>query len=66
MNCCGEEAEKEKSSEMEKAGKKEGKEGHGTDHGSHGGHGGCGMHGGGFMKWIWIGLLVYVIASYIR
>jgi hypothetical protein len=33
---------------------------------AHSGHGGCGMHGGGIMKWLWVGLLIYAIASYIR
>jgi len=59
MNCCGG-AEKEKASE--KTEKREEKEAHR----SHGAHGGCGMHGGGFMRWLWIGLLVYVIASFVR
>jgi len=31
--------------------------------GSHSAHGGCGMHGG-WMRWIWIGILGYFLVSY--
>jgi hypothetical protein len=68
MNCCGEGTEKKEAiKDKEKSREERAGEGKGSaDHGSHGGHGGCGMHGGGFMKWLWIGLLVYLAVSYIR
>jgi|GEM_PF-6843380 hypothetical protein len=31
--------------------------------GSHSRHSGCGMHGG-WMRWVWIGILGYFIVSY--
>lgn len=67
MNCCGG-SEKDKShknrekTDTTNAGKRAG----GSGCGAHTGHGGCGMQGGGFMKWIWIGLLVFVVVSYLR
>jgi hypothetical protein len=67
MNCCGEPEKKEaprdgKKTDDTDAGKRVGDSGHG----SHARHGGCGMHGGGFMKWLWIGLLVFLVVSYLR
>lgn len=67
MNCCGGSDKKEAPGDgKEREGSAAEKRSGGSGHGSHGGHGGCGMHGGGFMKWLWIGLLVFLVVSYLK
>ncbi|WP_456475343.1 hypothetical protein [Candidatus Pyrohabitans sp.] len=58
MKCCGTPEKKKEGREVEGEKHEHGKEGHSS-------HAGCGMHGGGLLQYLMIGILIYLVVAYL-